>query len=154
LLVREFSPSDFTPIEEFPLAWRWAAPHDALPPDVLAEIRPLHPGAAAALGSEAAARCASAPVWEYAETFQAEWDVEEPVAKDLLALGIGPEARVVVSWDARTAVVTRWGVFARHWGAFCYPSSDDVTVWAPGDGWTLCYRHFQIFQFRRAAPAG
>jgi hypothetical protein len=145
---------EFRPIGEFPLGWRWTDPrHHALAAEVLAEIRPLTEASAETIAPEAADRCREAPVSEFAETWSAEWDDPESVRKRLQLLAIGRSARVLVSWDRRTAVETSWSVFYRHWDAFCYPSSDDVTVWSPGAGWTVCYRHFRVMQVRMVAPA-
>ena len=84
----------------------------------------------------------------------AEWDEEASLSAPLEALGIAPDRPVVVHWDARTAALTDWGTFAAHWGAFCYPSSDDVTVWEPGADWTLAYWHYEVIQFRQRDRAG
>ncbi len=83
----------------------------------------------------------------------AEWDDPASVRQRLEALAISPSDPVIVSWDRQTAVITQWATFVRHWDAFCYPSSDDVTVWSPSDDWTLCYRHFQVLEIGRRRPA-
>lgn len=152
--MTEFAPADFAPLDDFPLIWRWTSEaHHLLSTEALATIRPLSPGKAAELAPEAAALCAPRPVSAYELTISAEWDDPGSVAARLAELPVAPDQAVVAGWDARTAVVTLWGTFARHWGAFCYPSSDDVTVWAPGGDWVLCYRHFQFIEFGRRATA-
>jgi hypothetical protein len=146
---------DYRPIDQFPLAWRWTdSSQQLLDTEVLAAIRPLTEASAESIAAEAVDRCREAPISEFAETWSAEWDDPESVRKRLQLLAIGREERVFVSWGRHTAVETSWSVFFRHWDAFCYPSSDDVTVWAPGAGWTVCYRHFQVMQVRMVAPAG
>jgi hypothetical protein len=140
---------EYRTIGEFPLAWRWTDPqHHLLPPAVLAEIRPLTEASAETVAAEAVDRCREAPVSEFAETWSAEWDDPDSVRKLLQLLAIPRSARVVVSWDRRTAVETSWSVFYRFWSAFCYPSSDDVSVWSPGAEWAVCYRHFGVMQVR------
>src|SRR5687768_10530675 len=126
-------------IEEFPLAWRWIdRQHHLLPSDVLAEIRPLAEASAEIIAAEARDRCREAPVSEFAETWSAEWDDPDSVRKRLQLLAISRSASVLVSWDERTAVETSWSVFYRYWDAFCYPSSDDVSVWSPAADWVVC----------------
>jgi hypothetical protein len=150
----EFAPDDFAPLDEFPLLWRWTRPtHDVLPSEVLATIRPLRPATARALAPAASAQCLERGRSAAALTFAADADAPRSARRQLDALGIGAADAIVVSWDAETAVATAWATFVAHWDAFCYPSSDDVTVWAPGGGWTLCYRHFQVMEFARVGGA-
>jgi hypothetical protein len=145
---------NFRPIDEFPLAWRWTDPRQhPLAPDVLAEIRPLTEASAETIAAEAVDRCREASVSEFAETWSAQWDDPDSVRKRPQLLAIGRSARVLVSWGRRRAVETSWSVFYRRWDAFCYPSSDDVTVWSPGAGWAVCYRHFGVMQVQMIAPA-
>lgn len=153
-LVFELSPSDRRPLDDFPLLYRWTRPeHQQLPAEVLSSIVPLSVQRAAELGPEAAARCAQRRAAEWQLTISAEWDAPNSVRERLGDLLVLPGARVVVSWDRETAVVMPWRTFVAHWEAFCYPSSDDVTVWEPGATWTLCYRHFQVIEFGRTSPA-
>jgi hypothetical protein len=149
--VRELSAADFAPLDEFPLLGRWTRrTHDLLPSDALATIRPLAPSAAAALAPEAVSRCEPRAVSDLEMTIRAEWDAPQSVRDRLAALPIPPDERVILSWSHDVAVETRWKTFVRYWDAFCYPSTDDVTVWSLGGDWTLCYRHFQVIQFGRA----
>jgi hypothetical protein len=144
----EFRIADFAPLDDFPLLWRWTSPsHAQLPVEVLREIQALTAAAASAVAPEAASRCAAHATADWSTVITAEAEREDPVRDRLRALPIDLEPQVLVSWDARAAVVTRWRVFVDYWTDFCYPSSDDVTVWAPGESWTLCYRHFETFEF-------
>jgi hypothetical protein len=152
--MKEFSAADFAPLDDFPLLGRWTRrSHDLLPAAALATIRPLTRAAAAALAPEAANRCSERPAFELELSISAEWDDGEPVRERLWALGIPHDERVILSWTRELAVETRWETFVQHWDAFCYPSSDDVTVWARHSDWTLCYRHFQFIEFSRSPPA-
>jgi hypothetical protein len=145
--------SEFVPIEEFELAWRWTqSTHAVLPPDVLATIRPFAPSRAAELDVQAIA-LAEEPLGAGAVSFRASSDAAEDVRIRLQSLGIENRTVIVVSWNQRTAVATVWGTFVRFWDDFCYPSSDDVTIWPESNGWILCYRHHELFDFRRAAVA-
>ena len=150
----EFAPSDFVPLADFPLAVRWTRPaYSVLPHAAVAELRPLGVAAARQVASEARARCAPRRVADLELSISADADAAEAVHERLFALPISPASEVIVSWDQNTALVTRWRVFVDHWPDFCYPSSDDVTVWEPGRAWALCYRHFQVFEFASNAAA-
>lgn len=152
--VTEFTAADFAPLDDFPLLGRWVSrTHERLPARALRTIRPLTPAVAARIGAEAAVRGARRPVSELELAIRAEWDAPEPVRQRLAALPIAGDVEVVLSWDPAMAVVTRWGTFVRYWHAFCYPSSDDVTAWAPGGDWTLSYHHVQFIEFGRTPPA-
>ena len=58
-------------------------------------------------------------------------------------------AAFLLSWDVETAVSTDWQTFVTHWDDFCYPGSDDLTVWSPEASWYLCYDHEEVFRFGR-----
>ena len=139
----------FQSLDEFPLAWRWTRlEQDSLKPDVLADIRPLTIASANRIAEEARSRCAEAPIGEFAETWSAEWDDPDSVRSRLNKLGIDPSRRVFVSWSADMALETSWHTFVEYWEAFCYPSSDDVTIWTWEEPWSVCYRHFRVMQVR------
>jgi hypothetical protein len=42
-------------------------------------------------------------------------------------------------------------LFVGRWDDFCFPSSDDVTVYPADERWLLEYAHREEFVFRRAA---
>jgi hypothetical protein len=150
----EFAPADFAPLDDFPLLWRWTSrEHDLLAADILATIQPLTALRVASIALTAAARCVERRVVDLDLAISAEWDDPASVRERLGARAVAESDPVIVSWDPQTAVVTRWATFVRHWDAFCYPSSDDVTVWSPWGDWTLCYRHFQVIGFGRHRPA-
>ncbi len=54
---------------------------------------------------------------------------------------------VILSWQPSTAVSTSWEIFARYWSDFCYPASDDLTVWSESEDWCLLYHHEEFLQF-------
>jgi len=45
------------------------------------------------------------------------------------------------------AIETTWSIFTEYWDAFCYPSSDDVTVVPVTGSWRLVYYHYEQFEF-------
>jgi hypothetical protein len=141
----ELAPSDFVSLDTFPLGWRFAPERvGSISSTTLARIRALSADRAAAFAHGARERCEEAA--RFAVTFRSD---ESPgvVRAQLQALPPHPATGILISWDARTAVASDWEVFVAHWDDFCYPSSDDVTMWPLDDGWTLCYRHYEIFQF-------
>ncbi len=152
--MRALQASDFALLDDFPLLWRWTnSRHEVLSAEVLTTVRVLNVAAAAAIALNADARCAEALADRFEMTVCAKSDEQAVVRARLGGFGIDPAASVFLSWDARTAAMTTWAIFVAHWDAFCYSSSDDVTIWAPDDDWTLCYRHFEVFQFGRSPHA-
>jgi hypothetical protein len=87
-------------------------------------------------------------------TIQTGRAAEEDVTLSLQELPVDLDEEVLVSWRDTDAVVTRWSVFTQHWGAFCYPSSDDVTVWSAAEEWALSYQHAELFYWRRRRENG
>lgn len=149
-----FDDSEFAPLDDFPLLWRWTTPSRAvLPAEVLGQIRPLGAEAAARLAPDARDRCRATVTAGWSTVIAAESERYAPVRVRLQALPVEPATHVVVSWDQATAIVVPWGVFVDYWTDFCYPSSDDVTVWVPAGEWTLCYHHFGVFEFGPAPGA-
>ena len=142
--------SDFVPLETFFLAWRWTQEsHAALSAATLARIRPLAAASAAAIAPEAADLCIGGDT----ATLRSAAGDPERVRAWLGALPVEPDASVLASWDVETAVVTDWQTFVECWDDFCYPSSDDLTVWNPHGAWYLCYDHEEVFRFGRRAPS-
>jgi len=111
-LMIEFVASDFVALGQFRLAMRFTDPaFNVLPPEALADIRPLAPARAAALNPALTRACAA----YYSDTAKATtaFSADGPdgvaaarVGRELAALPVGDEERVVVSWDARDAVET------------------------------------------------
>jgi hypothetical protein len=138
--------SDFVPLESFSLAWRWTQEsHASLPTTTLARIRPLAAESAAAIAPEATELCIGGDT----ATLRSAAGDPARVRAWLVTLPVEPEASVLASWDVETAVVTDWQTFVAYWDDFCYPSSDDVTVWNPQGAWYLCYDHEEVFRFGR-----
>jgi len=147
------SAGDFTALADFPLLWRWTSPtHAVLPAAALATIRPLTALAAAAISHEAVRRCADEVKADDVVEIDAAAS-DSAVRERLAALDVGADDAILVSWSPSLALLTRWETFVRYWDAFCYPSSDDVTVWALESDWTLCYWHFEQIDFRRRQAA-
>ena len=72
----------------------------------------------------------------------------------LTELALPPAASIVVWWSPTTALLTDWALFAEHWDDFCYPAADSICIWPLAGDWTLCYRRYEVLQFRRVPLRG
>ena len=143
-------------IREHPLAWRWTNPKFALLPEIiLGQMHPIDP-------NEAALLCT------HSLTFADRDGLSSDVftITNLEAEGLSKESGccwfrarqhnlselVTLSWNQQTAIQTTWEVFTSYWDDFCYPSSDDVSIWPGSERWALLYHHYHRFEFgmRRA----
>ena len=141
----ELDEADHIPLDQFSLGWRFSdARYGNLPADALARIRAVGSQRAAALAPIARRQCEEEAAFNL--TFRSD-DRPAAVRDQLRGLPLAPSTRIIVSWDAEKAVVTDWEMFTTYWDDFCYPASDDVTVWPLDAAWTLCYRHYEVFQF-------
>jgi hypothetical protein len=150
-----FEEGDFRTLDQFPLKWRWTEEkYTVLPPDDLAQIRPLAEEKAAGLWQHCA-DWISRNSWEEGLSPEHFTDVQrinaegegEPARKRLRELSPAEEEQIIVRWDNRTAVVTKWGVFCRWWSDFCYPAGDDVVIWPLSEAWGMVYWHEEQFIF-------
>lgn len=145
-----FETTDFTILAEFPLGWRFRSPWGSIPPEHLAQIRPLSAAAAAGVASVGADRIPRL----HGEMRTERTDHPPAVVHQfLLQLPVAADCAVVLSWDASTAVVTTWEIFVHHWDDFCYPASDDVTLAPLSGDWMVSYHHYEALQFRSSRPA-
>jgi len=144
----ELSENDFIPLDGFSERWRFAdATYGYVSPDLQERIRPLAAEPASAAGEEARSRH-PAPDSRGIEGAEFDAAAEPGAVRDWLrALPVSPRAKVLVSWDARTAVLTDWEAFIAYWDDFCHTASDDVTVWSPDAQWTLAYWHDDLLRF-------
>ena len=146
------------PLDSFSLAWRWIGPDcQELPEDALSTIRcldeqsarnlsPLLKKANPAPGAISKDYVTAARVSTSSRpALVTTWLHDRMVADDVV---------VAVSWDDVTAVVLPWRTFAAHWQAFCYPSSDDVTVIPADEAWLLVYAHYEEMLFATRVRLG
>ena len=129
----------------FPLAWRWTQPsHNVLPPEVMAEIRPL--AQVSAPNGTFGLTVLDPAVFEDIRVVSADVPVME--GKDwLVRLPVELHGRITVCWDESTAVETTWEIFTRYWDDFCYPGSDDVMVFPASAAWLFVYHHEEAFMW-------
>lgn len=144
-------------IREHPLGWRWTDPqHAVLPDDVLDQMMPFSSEEAEELLERSGAfngrkkisprqyevRVISSAILSPAEG-SAWLRFQQP----------DTEAEVFLLWDSDTAIQTTWGIFAKYWEDFCYPSSDDLGVWPEDEEWGLLFHHNEEFHFGRRKRA-
>jgi hypothetical protein len=144
-----FAPTDFDPIDRFPLVWRWTDErHVKMNAADLATIRPLR----AEIAAIAWRRLSEMP-FGIAESFEGP----SPDAADYVAAVRGwlgghtrADSDLLLIWDANTAALVNAGLFARHWGDFWYPSSDDLDVVPIDESWVIRIHHYG--RLERLAP--
>jgi hypothetical protein len=149
----ELKTTDFIPLVEFGRAWRFTDPkYNVLPPDAISDLRPISRLRVAAISVVLEDSCVSFQSGSKvpARKIDATCDSDHAWSKirdALRALPIAPDQRVIVGWDRNDAVETSWRTFFTYWDDFCYPSSDDVTIYPVNEKWTLCYHHWETFSF-------
>jgi hypothetical protein len=154
-MVFEFEDRDYEPVSGFRLLWRWTSPtHAEFPPSVLGQIQPIA-GPKAALVNDALATIHRDPdelgpeaVRELRRLDTKTMD-EGAVSEWLLGLPIRDDDKVIVSWDATTAVTAPFKLVAEYWSDFFYPASDDAVVLPLGAEWILVWHHEEHFEFRQ-----
>lgn len=130
------------PITDFSLSWRWTDPkYDVLPPEILKQIISLSSESAAMISEKAVKKCS-----ENINGIRIEAD---EATTELPKLQINNTTEIYISWSSDTAVITTWRVFCNYWDSFCYPSSDDVTIWSSSSDWVLCYFHNEYFIYKK-----
>jgi hypothetical protein len=155
--------TDIQPLADFPLSWRWTDPKwNRLPDSALQQISPLTQAKAKELwrisGHFVLPNGPKVDMFECSSWVDATVDTPDAFGKVrgwLLGRLSDREQRVIVSWDKDIAVVTNWGVFCDYWNDFCYPASDDTSVFPQSFDWVLFYQHGERFVFgqKRATAA-
>ena len=147
--------TDIQSLADFPLSWRWTDPKwNQLPEAALQRISPLTRAKAKELwrieGHFVLSDGPRVNMFECSPWIDASVDTAdafEKVRDWLLGHFSDREQQVIVSWDKDTAVVASWGVFCDYWDDFCYPASDDVSVFPVSFDWVLFYQHGERFVF-------
>lgn len=136
--------------------WRWtSANHVILPPDILEKIHYFSQDAMPAIFEEDKKRIVvvrNEPLVIIDSNDDSNAG-EERISQELQKLGIAAQTTVILSWSEDCAVQTSWEIFVTYWSDFCYPGSDDVTIWSLGQPWTLLYFHYEEFCYWPDAEA-
>jgi hypothetical protein len=132
-------------IDHFPLKWRWTdAKYLLMPEGDLAKIQPLSKNSSLFVYNESL-RLIEVTNIENAGERQVTSGSESDVTMYLQSTM--PDTTILVSWDSDSAVITETGIFQKYWDEFCYPSSDDVSIWGGDKSWLLQYFHYEEFSF-------
>ncbi len=152
----EIQEHDYSALESFPLKWRWTdARWNLLPPDVLANIRPISKNKALEVDEHSRLFHPDEGFVQGTFDLVAELQIlqvhnDAEYVRDWLRQHIpASEERLIISWDCDNAVVTTVAIFCEYWDDFCYPGSDDVLVSPLHDEWMLFYWHEEVFFFGR-----
>jgi len=162
----QLNQSDFRPGDSFELWWRWTNPTwDMLPESDLAQIRPLTAGKAQEIWqTESVYRhdlwrytfvstsepVLSSSLFEWIRNVDISVEGIEIVRHHLTTFEPQGDQTVIVMWEPTVAVAVPWHIFCTYWTDFCYPSSDDVSVWPISELWGLHYYHEDQLIFGRS----
>ena len=147
----EFSKLHKISIDEFILKWRWTdSKYCLMPENDLRKIYPLDENS-------------SKLIWENSLTFTSDESDFSPSNKLFTEIenietenntGVSnwlikklTNCQIVVNWQPDSSVLTNTEVFIKYWDDFCYPSSDDVSIWPEDESWILHYWHEEQFWF-------
>ena len=138
---------DLEPYTSSGYAWRWNDPKYAVLPDAaLKSIKTLR---------RQVARAQFEPSLEVDHWVRERPDrtvhtdtMEEEAVSGWLNQGGSSSDVVIASWSEDEAIYLPWPVFTRYWSSFCYPASDDVTVWPLTNPWALSYDYIGAFHWR------
>lgn len=129
-----------TNIKEFELSWRWTQEsHTVIPENDLFLIQPLSLDSAIQVFESANKLLSSTKVESKGLTIQ---HIE--FLKSNLT-----EEPIIISWGKETAVKTNTVIFIKYFDDFCYPSSDDITIYPTSKSWCLTYQHFEVLCFAK-----
>ncbi|WP_347332926.1 hypothetical protein [Marinimicrobium locisalis] len=141
-------------IEKFPLRWRWTdEKYCLLPEHELRKIRPLSESAAAKAW-ETSIRLVDAES-DFSPSAELFTDIEFISAEDsnLVRQWLQskiPDGEIIASWQPEWAVITESELFIKYWDEFCYPSSDDVSIWSKSEKWVVHYHHHEKFCYGKS----
>ena len=161
----QISQSDFRPGDSFELWWRWTNPRWAvLPESDLAQIRPLVAGKAQEIWQtesvyrhdlwryisiDTSELITSSSLFEWIRNLDITIEGTEIVRHYLTTFEPQGDQTVIVMWEPTVAVAVPWHIFCTYWDDFCYPSSDDVSIWPISELWGLQYHHEDQLIFGR-----
>ncbi|MEW8693080.1 MAG: hypothetical protein AB2535_18740 [Candidatus Thiodiazotropha endolucinida] len=132
-----------TNIDNFKLKWRWTDPdYLDMPEENLDKINALSPESASAVFDESSRLIKESNIENEGQRTSAN---NSEVAEYLARINV--ESMILVSWGPDCAVVTTTNIFIKYWEDFCYPTSDDVSIWPVNKAWLLQYFHYEEFSF-------
>lgn len=149
-----FSDTDFQPFDTFELCWRWTEHNTNVPTEDLNKIKPLSSAKANEVWKrsldfvEGPTHCLSRRLFANIVELDVSQLSNDDVRTWLCEQNADQAEWIIVSWTKDVAVVTEWSIFVRYWDDFCYPGSDDVSIWPIlSESWSLLYFHYEVFSF-------
>src|SRR5258708_2553114 len=147
-----FEEADFISLDDFSLKWRWTdKTWNELPKDDLKTIRPTVSEKAKELCEHSLKYFShyglSANCFINVALFETSTREKEEVANWLRSKLGNNDEELVVCWDMKTAAIVGKDVFVKYWDDFCYPASDDVSIFPLDLEWMLGYFHDEYFEF-------
>lgn len=135
------------PMKRFVLKWRWTDENYCLLTE--GELSRIHP-----LDAPSAKK-----VWDKSLTFvdkDSEFSPSPELFENVESIDTTDTSTVtswltskmssgniIVSWQPDTAVKTTTDLFVKYWDEFCYPSSDDVSIWPENESWVVHFWHYE-----------
>lgn len=146
--------NDFQAIDSFPIKWRWTDSRwNKLPVESLNKIQPFTENKAREICQYSLRFCEegkiSKSLFEHIEQMRTSIE-ESEVQHWLFSRSSNSTQTVIVSWNERVATLVEWKVFCKYWNDFCYPASDDVTIFPLSEEWILLYSHEECFDFGKS----
>jgi hypothetical protein len=147
----DLAEDDFWPLAAKSIVRRFTHPnYNVLPPADLRQILALSPSKACLIWNvhqdllDRESQCLSSSLFQHIDETTTADDPDE--VRRWLTARLTPD-EVIVSWLRPDAVLTTSSIFCRYWDDFCYPSSDDVTIWSVHDHWAALYHHSERMYF-------
>ncbi len=121
---------------DFELSWRWTQKsHCLIPEEDLIKIKPLTESCSESLYKQRPIISGNSQEIECQET-----------PNDFLTKNLGTEI-VYVLWSNKLGIQTDTKTLIKYFSDFCYPSSDDVTIWPVSNNWLLLYHPYESITF-------
>ena len=140
-----------TSLENFPLIWRWTDPkYIVLTEEELSQIQPLDKASAKIVWKQSLEFASNkndfSPNEKIFNRVEGIDSQNYEVASSWLKEKI-PDVEIIVTWQPEFAVITNSNLFIKYWDDFCYPASDDVSIWPENESWILHYWHEEKFWY-------
>ena len=134
-------------MEKFKLKWRWTDKNYCLlTEDELSRIHPLDAASAKKVWDRSLIfidkESEFSPNLELFDSIETIDTAESDAVVAWLKSKM-PSGNIIVSWQPDTAVKTTADLFITYWDDFCYPSSDDVSIWPESESWVINFWHYE-----------
>lgn len=135
------------PMEKFKLKWRWTdEEYCLLSADELSRIHPLDTVSAREVWNRSLLLIDSGS--EFSPNSQLFDSIETIDTNNSSAVASWLKSKmssgnIIVSWQRDMAVKTTTDLFIKYWDEFCYPSSDDVSIWPETENWVVHFWHYE-----------